>query len=53
MRYEFNDDEWRIIKPMLPNKSRGVPRVDDRRVLWLGSKDREPRPPLFRDVNII
>jgi transposase len=31
MRYELNDDEWSIIKPMLPNKPRGVPRVDDRR----------------------
>jgi transposase len=33
MRYELNDYEWRVIKPMLPNKPRGVPRVDDRRVL--------------------
>ena len=33
MRYELNDYEWRIIKPMLPNKPRGVPRVDGRRVL--------------------
>jgi transposase len=33
MRYELNDYEWSVIKPMLPNKSRGVPRVDDRRVL--------------------
>ena len=28
MRYELNDYEWRVIKPMLPNKPRGVPRVD-------------------------
>jgi transposase len=28
MRYELNDYEWRLIKPMLPNKPRGVPRVD-------------------------
>jgi transposase len=27
------DYEWPTIKPMLPNKPRGVPRVDDRRVL--------------------
>jgi transposase len=27
MRYELNDYEWRLIKPMLPNKPRGVPRV--------------------------
>jgi transposase len=33
MRYELNDDEWTVIKPMLPNKPRGVPRVNDRRVL--------------------
>jgi transposase len=33
MRYELADYEWSIIKPMLPNKSRGVPRVNDRRVL--------------------
>ena len=33
MRYELSDDEWAIIRPMLPNKVRGVPRVDDRRVL--------------------
>ena len=33
MRYELSDDEWTVIKPMLPNKPRGVPRVNDRRVL--------------------
>ena len=33
MRYELTDNEWSAIKPMLPNKPRGVPRVDDRRVL--------------------
>jgi transposase len=33
MRYELNDYESRFIKPMLPNKPRGVPRVDDRRIL--------------------
>jgi transposase len=32
MRYELSDYEWSVIKPMLPNKPRGVPRVDDRRV---------------------
>src|SRR5262245_22374649 len=35
MRYELTDDEWAAIKPMLPNKPRGVPRVNDRRVLWV------------------
>jgi hypothetical protein len=33
MRYEPNDYEWGVIQPMLPNKPRRVPRVDDRRVL--------------------
>jgi len=32
-RYELTDREWVIIEPLLPNKPRGVPRVDDRRVL--------------------
>ena len=30
---ELTDYEWAAIRPMLPNKARGVPRVDDRRVL--------------------
>jgi len=30
MRYELTNDEWAAIKPMLPNKPRGVPRVDER-----------------------
>ena len=33
MRYEHSDYEWSVIRPMLPNKPRGVPRVDDRRTL--------------------
>jgi transposase len=33
MRYELTDYEWAAIKSFLPNKPRGVPRVDDRRVL--------------------
>src|SRR4051812_32127055 len=33
MRYALTDDEWTAIKPMLPNNPRGVPRVNDRRVL--------------------
>jgi transposase len=33
MRYELTDYEWAAIRPFLPNKPRGVPRVDDRRVL--------------------
>jgi transposase len=33
MRYELSDHEWSVIRPMLPNKPRGVPHVNDRRVL--------------------
>ena len=33
MRYELADYEWTAMKPTLPNKPRGVPRVNDRRVL--------------------
>jgi hypothetical protein len=33
MRYELSDYEWTAIKPILPNKPRGVRRVNDRRVL--------------------
>ncbi len=33
MRYELTDYEWAAIKPFLPNKPRGVQRVNDRRVL--------------------
>jgi len=32
-RFDLSDKEWAIIAPLLPNKPRGVPRVDDRRVL--------------------
>lgn len=32
-RYDLTDFEWRVIKPLLPNKPRGVPRVNDRRAL--------------------
>jgi transposase len=32
MRYELTDHEWVAIRPMLPNKQRGMPRVNDRRV---------------------
>jgi transposase len=33
LRYELSDYEWAVIKPLLPNKPRGVPRVNDQRVL--------------------
>ena len=32
-RFELTDDEWLVIEPLLPNKPRGVARVDDRRVI--------------------
>jgi transposase len=32
-RYELTDFEWKAMEPHLPNKPRGVPRVDDRCVL--------------------
>jgi len=32
-RVDLTDFEWSVIQPLLPNKPRGVPRVDDRRVL--------------------
>jgi transposase len=32
-RYDLTDFEWRVIEPLLPNKPRGVPRVDDRSIL--------------------
>ena len=33
MRYELSDGEWDVIRPRLSNKARGIPRVDDRRIL--------------------
>ena len=32
-RYDLTEFEWRVILPLLPNKPRGVRRVDDQRVL--------------------
>jgi transposase len=31
-RFDLSDAEWALVKPLLPNKPRGVARVDDRRV---------------------
>src|ERR1700747_2554560 len=32
-RFDLTDFEWSVIQPLLPNKPRGVSRVDDGRVL--------------------
>ena len=50
MRYELTDREWFAIGPMLPNKPRGVPRVNDRRVLngIFGSCDLAHRGAIYR-----
>jgi putative transposase len=32
-RFDLTDYEWSVIQPLLPQKSRGVKRVNDRRVL--------------------
>ena len=32
-RYDLSEAEWRLVEPLLPHKPRGVPRVDDRRVI--------------------
>jgi hypothetical protein len=47
-RYELTDGEWSIIEPLLPNKPRGVPRVDDRRVL----NGTAIRFPLFKPISL-
>src|SRR5260370_2315193 len=33
MRHKLTEFEWAAIRSFLPNKPRGIPRVDDRRVL--------------------
>jgi transposase len=47
MRNELSDYEWAAIKPMLPNKQRGVRRANDRRKLasiriWLRANGSTP-----------
>jgi transposase len=46
MRYELTDFEWVAIRPFLPNKPRGIPRVDDRRLasirIWLRANESAP-----------
>ncbi len=53
-RYDLTDFEWSVIEPLLPNKPRGVPRVDDRRVLngimWVLRSGRPPPGETFRSA---
>ena len=41
-RYDLSDAKWAVIAPLLPNKQRGVRRVDDRRVLNAGTTADSP-----------
>lgn len=43
--YELTDFEWRVMAPLLPTKPRGVPRVDDRRVLNISMALTRKKPP--------
>ena len=38
MRYGLSDNEWATVRPTLPNKARGVPRVDDRRAALMSPR---------------
>jgi transposase len=31
-RYDLSDEEWQLVKPLLPKPGKGKHRVDDRRV---------------------
>ena len=62
MRYELTDFEWAAIRSFLPNKPRGIPRVDDRSVLngifWVlrsGARWRDLREKtnLLNRINVI
>ena len=63
-RYDLTEFEWKILQPLLPNNPRGVPRVDDRRVLngifhhlrsgspWIDLPERYgPRTTVFNRLN--
>jgi hypothetical protein len=47
IRYELSDYEWTAIKPMLPNKPRGVRRVNDRHQIILGCSTAANVQPAF------
>jgi hypothetical protein len=57
MRYELSDAEWAAVNPMLPNKPRGIPRVDDRRVLngifWVWRSLARPAGNLWSPHNLL
>ena len=43
MRYALTDHEWAAIRPMLPNKPRGIARVNDRRIYRTGISQSDAR----------
>ena len=51
-RYELSDFEWSVIQPLLPNKPRGVPRADDRKVLPCATSRAAPAPPCLWSVPV-
>ncbi len=38
MRYDLSDFEWSVIQPHLPNKPRGVKRVDDGHIVGFATR---------------
>ncbi len=54
-RFDLTDFEWSVIQPLLPNKPRGVPRVDDRRMLngIFGACGRAHRGRIFRPATAL
>jgi hypothetical protein len=53
MRYQPSDGEWATIRPVLPNKARGVPRADDWRVWnWPTREDAPGRRTFFYFVGV-
>jgi len=56
LRYELSNKEWSIIRMVLPTKPRGVPRVDDRRVVngifWGRCRNLRQRP-LLTDIRSV
>ena len=44
-RYELTEFKWKVIEPLLPNKPRGVPRLNDRRGSMASSGASAPARP--------